>query len=108
LKKKTENFFYNKKVKKLEKEKTIIFVKFAPKRSALKWTSNKMGNAKKGHSKTGCDKIVEPKRHASKMTAILIIRAVIKAFNIGIPVHYTKQSCFVLYKCSKIFLNSFN
>jgi len=34
-------------------------VKFAPKRSAAKWTSNKMGNAKKGR-----DKMVTPKRRA--------------------------------------------
>jgi len=57
LKKKNEkdekNFFY--KSKKLKKEK-IIFVKFAPKRSTPKWTSNKTGNAKKGHNKTGCAK----------------------------------------------------
>jgi len=35
-------------------------VKFAPKRSAAKWTSNKMGNAKKGHNKTGRAKVVTP------------------------------------------------
>jgi len=28
-------------------------MKFAPKKSAPKWTSNKMGNAKKGHNKMG-------------------------------------------------------
>jgi len=28
-------------------------MKFAPKRSAPKWTSNKMGNAKKSHNKMG-------------------------------------------------------
>jgi len=51
--KKMENFFYKlKKLKKKAKEK-IIFVKFTPKRSAPKWIRNKMGNAKKGHNKTG-------------------------------------------------------
>jgi len=28
-------------------------------------TSNKMGNAEKGHNKTGCAKVVALKRHAS-------------------------------------------
>jgi len=69
-KKKTENFFYKlKKIEKLEKVKSkrkkIIFVKFTPKRSAQKWTSNKMSNAKKGHNKMGRDKVVAPKRRAS-------------------------------------------
>jgi len=41
-------------------------MKFVPKRSASKWTSNKMGNAKKGHNKTGRAKVVAPKRDASK------------------------------------------
>jgi len=43
----------------LKKEKAkqkIIFVKFAPKRSTPKWTSNKMGNAK----------VVTPKRRVSR------------------------------------------
>jgi len=44
-------------LKQKAKEK-IIFVKFAPKRPAPKWTSNKMGNAKKGHNKMGCAKVV--------------------------------------------------
>jgi len=51
--------------KKLKQKKKIIFVKFAPKRSVPKWTSNKMGNAKKGHNKTGRAKVVVPKRRAS-------------------------------------------
>jgi len=38
------------KLVKLEKEK-IIFVKFAPNRSAPKWTSNKIGNATKATTK---------------------------------------------------------
>jgi len=37
-------------------------MKFAQKRSAPKWTCNKMGNAKKGHNKTGRTKVVVPKR----------------------------------------------
>jgi len=36
-------------------------VKFAQKRSAPKWTSNKMGNAKKGHNKTGRSKVIARK-----------------------------------------------
>jgi len=36
-----------------------------PKRSAPKWTSNKMDNAKKGHNKTGHAKVVVQKRRAS-------------------------------------------
>jgi len=63
MKKNGKFYFYKlKKIEKLEKEKQkkIIFVKFTPKRSATKWTSNKMGNAKKGH-----DKVVVPKRRAS-------------------------------------------
>jgi len=43
----------------------INFVKFLPKRSTPKWTSNKMDNAKKGHNKTGRVKVVLPKRRAS-------------------------------------------
>jgi len=35
-------------------------MKFVPKRLAPKWTSNKMGKAKKGHNKTGCAKVVAP------------------------------------------------
>jgi len=34
-------------VKKLEKEK-IIFMKFVPRRSTFKWTSNKIGNHRAG------------------------------------------------------------
>jgi len=34
------------------------------KRSAPKWTINKMGNTKKGHRKTGCAKVIVPKRRA--------------------------------------------
>jgi len=38
--------------KKKKDEEKIIFIKFALKRgSAPKWTSNKIGNDKKGHSK---------------------------------------------------------
>jgi len=53
-KKKTEKdgkfIFINEKIEKRKKQK-IIFVKLVPKRSAPKWTSNKIGNAKKGHNK---------------------------------------------------------
>jgi len=52
----------------LEKEKAKeknFFVKFAPIRSIPKWTSNKMGNAKKDHNKTGRAKVVATKRRAS-------------------------------------------
>jgi len=60
MKGKTKNSFYKlKKLKQKAKEK-IIFIKFTPKRSTLKWTSNKMGNAKKGHNKTGRTKVVVP------------------------------------------------
>jgi len=64
MKRKTEkNNFY--KLKKLEKEK-IIFREIRSKwKSAPKWTSNKMGNTKKGHNKTGSAKVVVPKRRAS-------------------------------------------
>jgi len=49
-----ENFFYKlKNWKKKKPKEKIIFVKFAPKRSAPKWTSTKTGNANKGHNKTG-------------------------------------------------------
>jgi len=41
-------------------------VKFAQKRSAPKWTSYKMGNAKKGHNKAGRSKVVTQKRRVSK------------------------------------------
>jgi len=52
---KRRKIFFIKKIEKRKKQnKKIIFVKFAPKRSAPKWTSNKMGNAKKGHNKTAC------------------------------------------------------
>jgi len=44
-----EKIFYKLKMLKKAKEK-INFVKFVPKRSAPKWTSNKTGNAKKGHN----------------------------------------------------------
>jgi len=47
-------------LKQKAKEK-IIFVKFAPQKSAPKWTSNKMGNAKKGRAK-----VVAPKRRTFK------------------------------------------
>jgi len=50
-------------IKKLEKEKSKrinYFMKFTPKRSAPKWTSYKMGNAKKGHNTTGHAKVVTP------------------------------------------------
>jgi len=40
-------------LKKEAKAKNYFREKFTPKRSALKWTSNKMGNTKKGHNKTG-------------------------------------------------------
>jgi len=53
---KTEIFFYKlKKLKKKAKEK-IIFVKFAPERSAPKCISNKMSNAEKGPQQNGRDK----------------------------------------------------
>jgi len=45
-------------------------VKFTPKRSAKKWTCNKMGNAKKVHNKTGRDKVVAPKRRASLIMVV--------------------------------------
>jgi len=44
-------------LKKNTKEKNI-FMKFAQKRSAPKWTSNKMGNAKKAHNKMSHAKVV--------------------------------------------------
>jgi len=53
-------FFYKLKKVKKKKAKKIIFMKFALKRSTPKWTSNKMGNAKKGHAK-----VVATKRRAS-------------------------------------------
>jgi len=58
-KKKTteENNFYKLKIGKKLKEKNY-FHEIAPKRPAQKWTSNKMGNAKKGHNKMGCAKVV--------------------------------------------------
>jgi len=50
----------------LEKVKEkIIFVKLVLKRSAPKWTINKMGNDKKVHNKTGYTKVVASKRRAS-------------------------------------------
>jgi len=53
--KKDGNFFY--KLKKLEKKQNkIMFVKFEPKRSTPKWSSNKMSNAEKDHNKAGCAK----------------------------------------------------
>jgi len=58
-KRKTKKIFYTlKKIKQKAKEK--ILVKFAPKRSSPQWTSNKMGNAKKSHNKTGRAKAVTP------------------------------------------------
>jgi len=36
-----------------------------PKRSALKWTNDEMGHPKKGENKTGCAKVIMPKRRAS-------------------------------------------
>jgi len=59
---KTKKIFIIKKFEKLDKKakEKIIFVKFAPERSTSKWTSNKMGNGKKGHKKTDCAKVVTP------------------------------------------------
>jgi len=37
-------------------KKKIIFVKFVPKRSAPKWTSNKMGNVKMATTKQAASK----------------------------------------------------
>jgi len=42
------------------KSKKKFFVRFVPKKSTTKWTSNKTGTAKKGHNKTGCTKVVVP------------------------------------------------
>jgi len=47
-------------------------MKFVPKRSAPKWTSNKMGNATKSHNKTDRAKVVAPKSRASKCIGISI------------------------------------
>jgi len=55
---KRQKIFYKLKKLKKGKSKKIILVKFVPKRSAPKWTSNKMGNVKKGQ--TGCAKVVAP------------------------------------------------
>jgi len=59
--KKDGNFFHKIKNWNKKQKKKIIFVKFTPKRSAPKWTSNKLSNAKKGHNKTGCAKVVSTK-----------------------------------------------
>jgi len=42
--------------------------------STSKWTSNKMGNAKKGYNKTGRDKVVAPKRRASDTSSLSIAK----------------------------------
>jgi len=44
----------------------IFLWNWRQKMSAPKWTSNKIGNAKKSHNETGHAKVVAPKRRASK------------------------------------------
>jgi len=60
-KRKTEknNFYKLKKIEKLEKK--IIFVKFMLKRSAPKWTSNKMGTPKRATTKRAAPKWLHQK-----------------------------------------------
>jgi len=64
----------------LEKEKKskVIFVKFAPKRSAPKWTSNKMGNNKRATTKQVAPKwlhhkVVYPLLKAQTMLMVIIL-----------------------------------
>jgi len=61
MKKERRKFFFYKLKKLKQKAKNNYFREIrAKKRSAPKWTSNKIGNAKKGHIKTGFAKVVAP------------------------------------------------